>query len=57
MNPSFILFPFHLLQMNDNIAKGGTSWFESGLPELPEVTLDNVRYDMQVGSTCSTTPA
>jgi len=37
---------YRVVMMNDNVAKGGSPWHE-GLPQLPEVTLDNLRYDLQ----------
>lgn len=43
-----ILGGYRIGQLNDTIAKAGGEFYSTGLPSLPEVTFDNVRYDLQV---------
>eukprot|EP00195_Chlamydomonas_chlamydogama_P011405 CAMPEP_0202902672 /NCGR_PEP_ID=MMETSP1392-20130828/16989_1 /ASSEMBLY_ACC=CAM_ASM_000868 /TAXON_ID=225041 /ORGANISM="Chlamydomonas chlamydogama, Strain SAG 11-48b" /LENGTH=567 /DNA_ID=CAMNT_0049589473 /DNA_START=195 /DNA_END=1898 /DNA_ORIENTATION=+ len=38
---------YKLVQMHDNYAKGGAVDWAAGLPPLPEVTLDNLKYDLR----------
>ncbi|KAJ9505292.1 hypothetical protein QJQ45_029574 [Haematococcus lacustris] len=42
-----VLEGYRIGQMNDNVAKGGGPIHKVGLPELPEVTLHSLMYDMQ----------